>query len=235
MQRVPEMAERKGAAPAPVLSVQWQYRVATIEELDVCGKAGWEAVGVWTDPAGVPHVLMEPEARGRLDRAQSASLAPPPAPRMVWLHIEGNPPSISRQLPRATSRAGSPVTPSQASTSPSSCSRFAPRLPFKQPERAHRPLRRATPPLLRALVRVTCTVDLLHQVLELADLHKLLPHTNNAASPRMTGGLIAASAASQSHQEAQGPEMMWRLRVRRARTDGHCRTSYLVGGGHPKG
>ena len=61
MRRVPEMAELKGAAPAPVVSIQWQYRVATVEELDVCGKEGWEAVGVWTDPAGIPQVLMKKE------------------------------------------------------------------------------------------------------------------------------------------------------------------------------
>jgi hypothetical protein len=59
MRRVPEMSDRKGAAPAPLLTVQWEYLVATLEELEVCGKAGWEAVGVWTDPTGSPQILMK--------------------------------------------------------------------------------------------------------------------------------------------------------------------------------
>jgi hypothetical protein len=66
MRRIPEMAERKGADPTPQAVVEWQYHVATLEDLEVRGKEGWEAVGVWTDPAGIPQVLMK---RERVDGA----------------------------------------------------------------------------------------------------------------------------------------------------------------------
>ena len=62
MRRIPEMSNRKGAAPAPLPAVRWEYLVATLEELEVCGKEGWEAVGVWSEPTGTPHVLMKREA-----------------------------------------------------------------------------------------------------------------------------------------------------------------------------
>jgi hypothetical protein len=59
MRRIPEVGDRQGEAPAQPLAESWEYRVATIDELEICGKEGWEAVGVWTDASSTPQVLMK--------------------------------------------------------------------------------------------------------------------------------------------------------------------------------
>jgi hypothetical protein len=59
MRRIPELADRKGAAPARLPIIQWEYRVSSLAELEVFGKDGWEAVGVWTDSAATPQVLLK--------------------------------------------------------------------------------------------------------------------------------------------------------------------------------
>jgi hypothetical protein len=59
LRRVPELGDRQGQAPAQPVVESWEYRVATIDELEICGKEGWEAVGVWTDATSTPHVLLK--------------------------------------------------------------------------------------------------------------------------------------------------------------------------------
>jgi hypothetical protein len=61
MRRVPELADRQGQAPVRAATVAWEYIVSTLEELEVRGKDGWEAVGVRTDDTAVPHVLLKRE------------------------------------------------------------------------------------------------------------------------------------------------------------------------------
>lgn len=51
---------RRSNRPAPRggSATAWSYRTSGLDELDLAGADGWEAVGVWVDPSG-PHVLMK--------------------------------------------------------------------------------------------------------------------------------------------------------------------------------